>query len=295
MRYQFGVLPDSAQNGHGGRLDGSRSRIAPTPIPNAPSHVASEVDTGSTSPKPSTSHAVTDIPLEPTPKSSRDVNPVADTQAAATQEIREPSTAQDSVRPSASRDELMQQWLATLLKIVEDRTGYPIEMLDPDAILEADLGIDSIKRVEIIAAFRRAELETFPEQPVGLMERLTAARSMRAIVDSAADLIPSLVEIEPIKPAPFATEVQSAQQSLSIELCIDGLIKLVADRTGYPTDMLDPDARLEADLGIDSIKRVEIIAAFRREVLHDARKSSCQSYGAADGGRNDSGHRRMCG
>ena len=50
----------------------------------------------------------------------------------------------------------MQQWLATLLKIVEDRTGYPIEMLDPDAILEADLGIDSIKRVEIIAAFRRA-------------------------------------------------------------------------------------------------------------------------------------------
>ena len=102
------------------------------------------------------------------------------------------------------------------------------------------------------------------------MERLTAARSMRAIVDSAADLIPSLAEIEPIKQAPFATEVQPAQQNLSIELCIDGLIKLVADRTGYPTDMLDPDARLEADLGIDSIKRVEIIAAFRREVLYDA-------------------------
>ena len=46
------------------------------------------------------------------------------------------------------------------------------------------------------------ELETFPEQPAGMMERLTAARSMRAIVDSAADLIPSPAEIEPIKQAP---------------------------------------------------------------------------------------------
>ena len=174
MRYQFGALPDSAQNGHGNLPGGFRTRIAPTPIPHAPSQVASEVDTGSASPKSSTAYVVTDIPCEPTPKPSREVEPVADTEASSAQGIRKPSTAQDAqdnVRPSASRDELMQQWLTTLLKIVEDRTGYPIEMLDPDAILEADLGIDSIKRVEIIAAFRRAELETFPEQPVGLMER----------------------------------------------------------------------------------------------------------------------------
>ena len=34
----------------------------------------------------------------------------------------------------------------------------------------------------------------------------------------------------------------------------------IADKTGYPTDMIDEDMELEADLGIDSIKRVEIFA-----------------------------------
>ena len=45
-----------------------------------------------------------------------------------------------------------------LLEIASERTGYPAEMLGLDANLEADLGIDSIKRVEIIGAFRRAAL-----------------------------------------------------------------------------------------------------------------------------------------
>ena len=43
-----------------------------------------------------------------------------------------------------------------LLGIVEDRTGYPRDMLDPNQNLEADLGIDSIKRVEIISALLKA-------------------------------------------------------------------------------------------------------------------------------------------
>ena len=43
-----------------------------------------------------------------------------------------------------------------LLQIVSERTGYPPEMLDLDLDIEADLGIDSIKRVEILGAFQRA-------------------------------------------------------------------------------------------------------------------------------------------
>lgn len=41
---------------------------------------------------------------------------------------------------------------------------------------------------------------------------------------------------------------------------------MVARLTGYPTDMLDMDMELEADLGVDSIKRVEILSAVRRQV-----------------------------
>ncbi len=44
------------------------------------------------------------------------------------------------------------------------------------------------------------------------------------------------------------------------------LIRLVSERTGYPAEMLDLDLNLEADLGIDSIKRVEILGSLQREL-----------------------------
>jgi hypothetical protein len=44
------------------------------------------------------------------------------------------------------------------------------------------------------------------------------------------------------------------------------LLSVVAELTGYPTDMLNLDMDMEADLGIDSIKRVEILAALQQRV-----------------------------
>ena len=44
------------------------------------------------------------------------------------------------------------------------------------------------------------------------------------------------------------------------------VLAVVADRTGYPTDMLDPDLDLEADLSIDSIKRIEIIGELAERI-----------------------------
>src|SRR5204863_2433266 len=41
---------------------------------------------------------------------------------------------------------------ALMLQIVADKTGYPVDMLNLGMDLEGDLGIDSIKRVEILAA-----------------------------------------------------------------------------------------------------------------------------------------------
>jgi hypothetical protein len=33
-------------------------------------------------------------------------------------------------------------------------TGYPVELLDPDLDLEADLGVDTVKQAEVFAAVR---------------------------------------------------------------------------------------------------------------------------------------------
>jgi malonyl CoA-acyl carrier protein transacylase/acyl carrier protein/phosphopantetheinyl transferase (holo-ACP synthase) len=54
----------------------------------------------------------------------------------------------------------------------------------------------------------------------------------------------------------------NTESSHSLE---DVLLEIVVDKTGYPREMLDLSASLEADLGIDSIKRVEILGAFQRQ------------------------------
>ncbi|MBN2886528.1 MAG: acyltransferase domain-containing protein, partial [Chromatiaceae bacterium] len=60
---------------------------------------------------------------------------------------REPTAPTPAPEAPLDRDSL----LAQLLAVVSDCTGYPPEMLGLDQALEADLGIDSIKRVEILA------------------------------------------------------------------------------------------------------------------------------------------------
>src|SRR5262249_41735585 len=54
-----------------------------------------------------------------------------------------------SLGPSKTAERHSDDIRRLVLQVVSDRTGYPLEILDWDADLEADLGIDSIKRIEI--------------------------------------------------------------------------------------------------------------------------------------------------
>ncbi|MHB1422621.1 MAG: SDR family NAD(P)-dependent oxidoreductase [Gemmataceae bacterium] len=69
---------------------------------------------------------------------------------------------------------------ARLLDIVCKRTGYPAEMLGLDLDLEADLGIDSIKRVEILGMLA----DSHGGQTLNVaMEKLTNIKTLRGIID----------------------------------------------------------------------------------------------------------------
>ena len=68
---------------------------------------------------------------------------------------------------------------ALLMQVVADKTGYPAEMLSAEMNLEADLGIDSIKRVEILSAMRE-EAPQLPEVDAGAMAEL---QTLGQIVD----------------------------------------------------------------------------------------------------------------
>jgi acyl carrier protein len=76
----------------------------------------------------------------PVPNSSeKDQSPQIDDQ-----QLHSPSTASD--------DHSLENLAAILLEIVAEKTGYPVDMLESEMDMEADLGIDSIKRVEILGA-----------------------------------------------------------------------------------------------------------------------------------------------
>jgi malonyl CoA-acyl carrier protein transacylase/phosphopantetheinyl transferase/acyl carrier protein len=69
--------------------------------------------------------------------------------------------------------------LATVLEIVADRTGYPIAMLAPTLDLEADLGIDSIKRIEILSAVHRRTGRVGPDR----MEAVASLKTIGQVMD----------------------------------------------------------------------------------------------------------------
>ncbi|CAM2006367.1 type I polyketide synthase [Acanthopleuribacter pedis] len=140
----------------------------------------------------------------------------------------------------------------TLLAIVADRTGYPEDMLDLDLDLEADLSIDSIKRIEIIGELAE-QLGLHDSLAEGdndaMMETLAAQKTLRAMLAWLEEVLPEAEE-----PAP-ATQAETAPQQNMQQL----LLEIVSERTGYPEDVLELDLDLEADLSIDSIKRLEIV------------------------------------
>ena len=60
------------------------------------------------------------------------------------------------------------------------------------------------------------------------------------------------------------------------ERLTDRLLGLVSQRTGYPKDMLGLDVDLEADLGIDSIKRIEILSEVTTDLGTDAQSMATE-------------------
>ncbi|MCP3927136.1 MAG: SDR family NAD(P)-dependent oxidoreductase [Desulfobacterales bacterium] len=144
----------------------------------------------------------------------------------------------------------------TMLNTVSDKTGYPKEMLELDMDMEGDLGIDSIKRVEIMSAV----MESFPELPQVNPDDLAALKTLGQIIEVFAE------NMEPVENANNDVEVKStikteSTSSVTVSKLTDTMLNTVSDKTGYPKEMLELDMDMEGDLGIDSIKRVEIMSA----------------------------------
>jgi len=154
-----------------------------------------------------------------------------------------------------------------LMKIVSDKTGYPQEMLGMEMDLEADLSIDSIKRMEIIGALR-TEIGGFASgegNEDSFMEQLAGIKTLSGLVswidENALAKAPATVADIPV--AALAT---AASAKFSLADIKSAILSVVSEKTGYPQDMLGMDLDLEADLSIDSIKRMEIIGELKLKI-----------------------------
>ncbi|QLE59067.1 type I polyketide synthase [Nostoc sp. TCL26-01] len=191
-----------------------------------------------------------------------------------------------------------------LLAIISDKTGYPVEMLEMEMDMEADLGIDSIKRVEILGGLQ----ELYPDLPKPNLEELAEKRTIGQIVDylQANSAISHSVEIAiqqaqqaaempapvvtatitvtpvvaPVEPVvvPTTPEPEVVADTTDYADLAQTLLNITSDKTGYPVEMLELEMDMEADLGIDSIKRVEILGAMQ-EMYPDLPKPNIEELG----------------
>jgi acyl transferase domain-containing protein/acyl carrier protein/NAD(P)-dependent dehydrogenase (short-subunit alcohol dehydrogenase family) len=164
-----------------------------------------------------------------------------------------------------------------VLSLVAEKTGYPVEMLDLDLDLEADLGVDTVKQAEVMATIREA-YSIVRDDSIKLRDYPTLAHVIR-FVEQRMPVAGSEAQVSVAK-ADSATEVKQKVKIVAVaaaptqgavaatpdpagDTVKERLLALVVEKTGYPKDMLDLDLDLEADLGVDTVKQAEMFAAIR--------------------------------
>ena len=175
-----------------------------------------------------------------------------------------------AVAPAKNGDPVKERILALMV----EKTGYPQDMLDLDLDLEADLGVDTVKQAEMFAAIR--EIYSIPrDENRKLRDYPTLAHVIRFVYEKRPDLAskPAPVASPPVSPSPLATSATTTEpllpsvpvvaQDSSDDPIKKKVLQIVAEKTGYPEDMLDLDLDLEADLGVDTVKQAEMFAAVR--------------------------------
>ncbi|HEX5144714.1 MAG TPA: SDR family NAD(P)-dependent oxidoreductase [Mycobacterium sp.] len=176
--------------------------------------------------------------------------------------------------------------LATVRSLVSERTGYPIDMLDADLDLEADLSIDSIKRTELIGLLtdrlRLATTGTASNDSV--TEQLARRRTIRGIVDWITNRAGPPVLATPVQRArryvvdvvelpPLAVSLDASLAGRRVTVVGDGVgialeLSVVLERRGAEVRLLSPDQPMEVT-GTDALIYLAALDRGRAPLLPD--------------------------
>jgi acyl transferase domain-containing protein/acyl carrier protein/NADP-dependent 3-hydroxy acid dehydrogenase YdfG len=178
-----------------------------------------------------------------------------------------PAATQSAAPRSGAASELE----SFLVDFVVDQTGYPQEIVELDADLEGDLGIDSIRKAQLFgeigqryglsadATVSLDDFRTLRHLLDYMLPRVGGASSSPAPGASAAPSRP----LPPAQVAPALSASPAPSASLAPAASVGGeleafLVDFVVEQTGYPQEIVELDADLEGDLGIDSIRKAQL-------------------------------------
>ncbi|MEL7418142.1 MAG: amino acid adenylation domain-containing protein [Cyanobacteria bacterium J06555_3] len=145
-------------------------------------------------------------------------------------------------------------------------SGHDVADLEPDLFLESDLGLDSIKTVQMLNGL----VELIPPERQGdflqavPMEQLMQLQTLGDIIAVAQNWLES-AENEPealveAKATSFVPEAPAKSQMMTAENNVSKQIyTLVSQVSGHDVADLEADLFLESDLGLDSIKTVQML------------------------------------
>ncbi|MEA3465142.1 MAG: beta-ketoacyl synthase N-terminal-like domain-containing protein, partial [Thermodesulfobacteriota bacterium] len=160
-----------------------------------------------------------------------------------------PAIQPQSTQATSDSLRSLQENMAILQRMQEDTAKLHNQFLEGQAaavqtmhaLMDHQMGVTS----SVPAAMAASAPPATPQTPIPVMAPTSAA--------SAQQPIPQTTAAPPVTVIP---------ESNGVDIDVSGaLLEVVAEKTGYPQEMLELDMSLDADLGIDSIKRVEILSA----------------------------------
>jgi acyl transferase domain-containing protein/NAD(P)H-dependent flavin oxidoreductase YrpB (nitropropane dioxygenase family) len=276
-------------------LNGSKARRAGEPMPQIGVTI-DDVPTPPAAPAPAPISATAAAAVPPAPVAQAAPAP----QAIAPRPVATPATARATVpRPAAGG-----RFPSTHRRASEERPMYERKPNDADVMANYFETMRQFLETQgqVMAAYM-GEASPMPRATYARAPRLAApinaapVAAMPAPAPVAAAPAPAPIVAAPA-PAPVAVEVPvaaapvaaapapapvpaaapapqpaAADAGFDREKLADLLLGIIEEKTGYPRDMVGLDQGLEADLGIDSIKRIEVVGAMLQTLPEPMREA----------------------
>jgi acyl transferase domain-containing protein/NAD(P)H-dependent flavin oxidoreductase YrpB (nitropropane dioxygenase family) len=160
--------------------------------------------------------------------------------------------------------ETMRQFLETQERVMSAFLGQPSAGPSRPMAVRSRSAPLVLPRVAEVSAPAPAPVVAKAAAPAA--PAMSAAPAPAVVVPPPAVVVPvAVAPAAPVaapapKPAPAAAAA-GGSAAVSRDKMVEMLLAIIEDKTGYPKDMVGLDQNLESDLGIDSIKRIEVVGA----------------------------------